>query len=103
MTTKLITILIAGVMLAGSAAASFQATDASSSPALVSGGCHSGTGPATPGGSPGVGVGAPTSQCRPSRGGRALATPRAPPLRVNRAPRCRVGGSSPACSVAAFG
>ena len=50
MMTKIVTILIAGAMLAGSAAASLQAAALAVTP--VSGGCHSRTESATSGGSP---------------------------------------------------
>jgi hypothetical protein len=52
MTIKVVTGLIAGALLAGSAAASLQATDASLASTLISEGCHSRSESTTSGGSP---------------------------------------------------
>ena len=52
MTTKIVTALIAGALLAASANASFQSTDASLGSAQISGGCHSWTEPTTSDGAP---------------------------------------------------
>ena len=76
MTTNIVTTLIAGAMLVGSATACLQTTDASSSPALVSGGRHFRTESATPGGSPVVVVVAPASRFATSAGTLTQRAPR---------------------------
>jgi len=76
MTTKIVTILIAGAMLAGSAAASIQTTDAFSRSATVSGGCHLRTESATSGGSSVVVVVGPASRFAVGAGAFSRGAPR---------------------------
>jgi hypothetical protein len=76
MTTKIVSTLIIGALLAGSAAAALQATDATLAPAPVSGGCHSRTESATSGGSRVVVVVAPASRFVTSAGTFTRRTPR---------------------------
>jgi len=59
MTIKIVTSLIAGALLAGSADASLQASDAALASALISEGCHSRSESTTSGGSPVFLVAAP--------------------------------------------
>jgi hypothetical protein len=76
MTAKIVTILIVGAVLAGSAGASIQATDTFSPPSPVSGGCTSRTESATSGASPVVVVVAPAGRFAASARGFTQRAPR---------------------------
>ncbi len=76
MTTKIVTTLIAGALLAGSAAASLQGTDASLASAPISEGCHSRTEFTTSGGSPVVVVVPPVRRFAASAGAFTQRAPR---------------------------
>ena len=76
MITKILTILTVGAVLAGSAAAALQATDAALAVTPVSGGCHSRTDSGTSGGSPAVVVVPRAGRFAASAGGLTQRAPR---------------------------